>query len=57
MIIAGARGLGGAVARAREARVRAQGGVAAGMDAVNSIRLEWGTPWFGIDYGDKEYSP
>jgi folate-binding protein YgfZ len=34
-------------------RVRAHGGAAAGMDAVNSIRLECGTPWFGSDYGDK----
>ena len=52
MIIA-ARGDLAALWRVLEARVRAQGGVAAGMDAVNSIRLEWGTPWFGIDYGDK----
>jgi aminomethyltransferase len=39
--------------RELESRVRAHGGAAAGMDAVNSIRLEWGTPWFGHDYGDK----
>ena len=36
-----------------ESGVRAHGGTAAGMDAVNSIRLESGTPWFGLDYGDK----
>jgi folate-binding protein YgfZ len=34
-------------------RVRTHGGTAAGMDAINSIRLEYGTPWFGSDYGDK----
>jgi folate-binding protein YgfZ len=36
-----------------ESRVRAQGGAAVGMDALNSIRLESGTPWFGHDYDDK----
>lgn len=36
-----------------ESRVRAHGGSAAGMDAVNSVRLECGTPWFGLDYDDK----
>ena len=36
-----------------EARVRARGGTSAGMAAINSIRLEWGTPWFGHDFGDK----
>jgi folate-binding protein YgfZ len=39
--------------RELETRVRAHGGAAAGMQAVNSIRLESGTPWFGLDYGDK----
>lgn len=39
--------------RELESRVRAHGGAAAGMQAINSIRLEWGTPWFGHDYGDK----
>ncbi len=39
--------------RELESRVRARGGTAAGMQAINSIRLEWGTPWFGHDYGDK----
>jgi tRNA-modifying protein YgfZ len=39
--------------RELESRVRAHGGSPAGMDAINSIRLEWGTPWFGHDYGDK----
>ena len=34
-------------------RVRAHGGAAVGMEAVNSIRLESGTPWFGHDYDDK----
>jgi folate-binding protein YgfZ len=36
------------------ARVRAVGGAPAGMEALNSVRLELGTPWFGIDYGDKQ---
>ena len=34
-------------------RVRAIGGRPAGLEAVNSIRLEAGTPWFGHDYDDK----
>ena len=39
--------------RELEARVRAHGGTPAGMEALNSIRLESGTPWFGHDYDDK----
>jgi folate-binding protein YgfZ len=39
--------------RELETRVRAQGGMVAGMEAINSIRLECGTPWFGADYDDK----
>ncbi|HVA94105.1 MAG TPA: glycine cleavage T C-terminal barrel domain-containing protein [Candidatus Dormibacteraeota bacterium] len=39
--------------RELEARVRAWGGAAIGMEAINSIRLESGTPWFGLDYSDK----
>jgi folate-binding protein YgfZ len=39
--------------RELSARVRAVGGAPAGMEALNSLRLELGTPWFGIDYGDK----
>jgi folate-binding protein YgfZ len=35
------------------ARVHAHGGSAIGMEAVNSARLEAGTPWFGADYDDK----
>jgi aminomethyltransferase len=35
-------------------RVRAAGGSPAGMEALNSVRLEVGTPWFGTDYGDKQ---
>jgi tRNA-modifying protein YgfZ len=35
-------------------RVRVHGGAPAGMEAVNSIRLESGTPWFGYDYDDKQ---
>ncbi|MGH9681356.1 MAG: YgfZ/GcvT domain-containing protein, partial [Candidatus Acidiferrales bacterium] len=36
-----------------ESRVRSVGGVPVGMEAVNSIRLECGVPWFGYDFGDK----
>ena len=35
-------------------RVRAQGGFPAGLEALNSVRLECGTPWFGLDYDDKQ---
>jgi len=35
-------------------RVRVHGGSPAGMEAVNSIRLECGIPWFGHDYDDKQ---
>jgi len=34
--------------------VRIHGGVPAGMEALNSIRIECGTPWFGLDYDDKQ---
>jgi aminomethyltransferase len=39
--------------RELESQVRARGGAPAGMQAINSIRLEWGAPWFGHDFGDK----
>ena len=39
--------------RQMEAHVRERGGAAVGMEAINSIRLEYGTPWFGSDYDDK----
>ena len=35
-------------------RVRVYGGLPTGMEALNSIRLECGTPWFGLDYDDKQ---
>jgi folate-binding protein YgfZ len=35
-------------------RVRAHGGLPAGMEALNSLRLECGTPWFGHDYDDRQ---
>lgn len=35
-------------------RARLHGGAAAGMEALNSIRLECGIAWFGHDYDDKQ---
>jgi folate-binding protein YgfZ len=35
-------------------RVRVHGGAPAGMEALNSIRLECGIPWFAHDYDDKQ---
>jgi folate-binding protein YgfZ len=35
------------------AAVRTLGGAPAGMEAVNSLRLEAGLPWFGHDFDDK----
>jgi len=40
--------------RELSARVRSVGGAPAGMEALNSVRLELGAPWFGIDFGDKQ---
>ena len=39
--------------RELEGPLRAHGGAPAGLEALNSIRLESGTAWFGQDYGDK----
>ena len=39
--------------RELQSGVLARGGAPAGMQAINAIRLEWGTPWFGHDFGDK----
>jgi folate-binding protein YgfZ len=33
---------------------RSHGGAPAGMEALNTVRLECGTPWFGHDYDDKQ---
>ena len=35
-------------------RVRGHGGTPTGMEALNSIRLECGIPWFGHDYDDRQ---
>jgi aminomethyltransferase len=40
--------------RALAESARIHGGAPAGMEALNSIRLECGTPWFGHDYDDKQ---
>jgi aminomethyltransferase len=40
--------------RGLETRVRIHGGLPAGMDALNSLRLECGIAWFGQDYDDKQ---
>jgi folate-binding protein YgfZ len=34
--------------------VHAEGGAPAGMEALNSVRLECGVAWFGHDYDDKQ---
>lgn len=34
--------------------VRRHGGAPVGMDALNSVRLEYGIAWFGEDYGDQQ---
>jgi folate-binding protein YgfZ len=39
--------------RTLAARVRGFGGTTAGMEALNSVRLEFGMPWFGYDFDDK----
>jgi aminomethyltransferase len=39
--------------RQMEAHVRENAGAAVGMEAINSIRLECGMPWFGSDYDEK----
>jgi folate-binding protein YgfZ len=36
------------------ARVRKHGGTPAGLDALNSLRLESGVPWFGHDFDDRQ---
>ncbi len=43
-----------AVWRELVGRVRIHGGAPAGMEALNSLRLECGIPWFGHDYDDKQ---
>jgi folate-binding protein YgfZ len=35
-------------------RVRTHGGTPVGMEALNSIRLECGAAWFGVDYGEQQ---
>lgn len=34
--------------------VRRSGGGPSGYQALNAVRLETGTPWFGYDFGDKQ---
>jgi folate-binding protein YgfZ len=36
------------------AETRKHGGGAAGLTALNALRLEQGVPWFGYDFGDKQ---
>jgi len=36
------------------AEARKHGGGAAGLTALNALRLEQGVPWFGYDFGDKQ---
>ena len=35
-------------------RVRNHGGAPVGLDALNSLRLECGIAWFGVDFGDQQ---
>jgi len=42
----------GALWRALSAIVRASGGLPIGMQALNSLRLETGVPWFPADFND-----
>lgn len=37
-----------------EEAVRAEGGRPAGYEALNTVRLEMGIPWFGYDFGEKQ---
>ena len=39
--------------RTLAARVRTFGGATAGLEAFNSMRLEFGMPWFGYDFDEK----
>jgi aminomethyltransferase len=48
------RGHLAALWNALASQVRALGGVPAGMEALNSVRLEAGVAWFGHDYDDKQ---
>jgi len=52
MLVVGRENLTGLWHRLASA-VRAAGGSVAGMQALNSLRLECGVPWFGYDFGDK----
>ena len=37
-----------------QAATREHGGGPAGYNALNSLRLEYGVPWFGYDFGEKQ---
>lgn len=37
-----------------ETHARAHGGIPVGMDAIETLRIEAGNPWFGEDFDDKE---
>ena len=37
-----------------EAATREHGGGPAGYSALNSLRLEYGVPWFGYDFGEQQ---
>jgi aminomethyltransferase len=37
-----------------EAATREHGGGPAGYNALNSLRLEYGVPWFAYDFGEKQ---
>lgn len=37
-----------------EEAVRREGGLPTGYEALNTVRLEMGIPWFGYDFGEKQ---
>ncbi len=51
-LLAGSEGAGELWGQLREA-VGSEGGAPAGYEALNSLRLEAGVPWFGYDFDDR----
>ncbi len=49
-----ARDKAGELWNSLEDAVRREGGTPAGYQALNTVRLELGIPWFGYDFGEKQ---